>query len=232
MIDRTIPPFIEETAMIAVFDINETVLDVAALSPLFEELFGDETVRTEWFLMLEELWMTATLTDRYQPFGTLACSALRRAGLQRNVTIGEKHERRLMETLKTLPPHPDAAPALAELRKKGYRLTALTNGTLEAVEHQLDSAGLRDAFDAVLSVDTVACYKPGRAPYQHAADRWGVSTQELVMIAAHGWDLIGAASAGCKTGFVARPGKAIDPQLFQPDWQADTLDVLVHRIAP
>lgn len=217
--------------MIVVFDINETVLDVAALSPLFQELFDDETVRKEWFLMLEELWMTATLTDRYQPFGTLACSALRRAGLQRGVEIREDHERRLVETLKTLPPHPDAAPALAELRERGYRLTALTNGTLDALEHQLESAGLRDAFDAALSVDTVSCYKPGRAAYQHAADHWGVSTSELVMIAAHGWDLMGAASAGCKTAFITRPGKAIDPKLFQPDWQADSLDALARQIA-
>jgi 2-haloacid dehalogenase len=37
-----------------VFDVNETLLDVAALDPLFERLFGDSRARVEWFLTLEE----------------------------------------------------------------------------------------------------------------------------------------------------------------------------------
>lgn len=216
--------------MILVFDINETLLDTAALAPFFDEVFGDPAVRTEWFLTLEETWMTATLTGRYLPFGHLAKSALRQTGWRHGVEINEARQHRLIELLMTLPAHPDVAPALAALRAKGYRLTALTNGTSKAVQHQLSQEGLEAAFDVILSVDSVACYKPGQPAYQHAADHWQVSPRELVMIAAHGWDLIGAASAGCKTAFIARPGKVIDPQLFQPDWQADSLTALSQQL--
>ena len=32
-----------------------------------------------------------------------------------------------------------------------------------------------------------------------------------MMIAAHAWDISGAANAGCKTAFVERPGKVQNP---------------------
>ncbi|TDX28353.1 2-haloacid dehalogenase [Modicisalibacter xianhensis] len=213
-----------------VFDINETLLDTSALSPLFETIFGKAEVRGEWFLILEEAWMTATLAGRYLPFGLLAKSALRQTGLRHGVDIDNEHQRQLTDTLATLPAHPDATPALDELRAKGFRLTALTNGTLEAVQHQLVHTGLDTSFDAILSVDSIKTYKPSQAAYHYVADYWQVSTREIVMIAAHGWDLIGAASAGCRTGFIARPGKVIDPQLLQPDWQADSLTALSRQI--
>ncbi|MCK0716244.1 haloacid dehalogenase type II [Chromohalobacter sarecensis] len=216
--------------MILVFDVNETLLDTAALAPFFEEVFGEAAVRGEWFLTLEETWMTATLAGRYHPFGQLAKSALRQTGWRHGVEISEARQGQLIDMLTTLPAHPDVAPALAELRAKGYRLTALTNGTLKAVQHQLAHAELDAAFDVILSIDSIASYKPGQPAYQYVADHWQVSTRELVMIAAHGWDLIGAASAGCKTGFIARRGKVIDPQLFQPDWQDDSLTGLSRQL--
>ena len=32
-----------------IFDVNETMLDLAALDPLFAAWFGDPTARREWF---------------------------------------------------------------------------------------------------------------------------------------------------------------------------------------
>jgi len=39
-----------------VFDVNETLLDLSALDPRFERVFGDASVRREWFMqMLQRL---------------------------------------------------------------------------------------------------------------------------------------------------------------------------------
>ena len=35
-----------------VFDVNETLLDITTLEPLFERVFGDPTVLREWFAQL------------------------------------------------------------------------------------------------------------------------------------------------------------------------------------
>jgi len=76
---------------------------------------------------------------------------------------------------------------------------------------QLEFAGLSDFFDHILSVDEVKRYKPAREPYAMAAERLGIQTGDFMMIAAHAWDISGAANAGCKTAFVERPGKVQNP---------------------
>ena len=50
-----------------------------------------------------------------------------------------------------------------------------------------------------------------------AAERLGVAVDQVRLIAAHAWDVAGAARAGCATAFVARPGKILDPLVERPD---------------
>ncbi|WP_110670650.1 haloacid dehalogenase type II [Salinicola halophilus] len=214
-----------------VFDVNETLLDTAALNPLFSRLFGDEAFRPMWFLTLQEEWMTTTLIDRFEPFATLAKRALRQLGATQGVEVTSADEEELVERVLTMPAHAGAADTLAMLKRKGHTLTALTNSALDAAQGQLTRAGLIEHFDAVLSVESVSRYKPAPAPYRHAADHWSVTAEEMVMIAAHGWDLLGANAAGMKTAFIARPGKAMDPQLEGvPDWYDDDLERLMRRV--
>jgi 2-haloacid dehalogenase len=50
-----------------------------------------------------------------------------------------------------------------------------------------------------------------------AAERLGVAIGEVRLVAAHAWDVAGAARAGCATAFVARPGKVLDPLVERPE---------------
>lgn len=61
---------------VCVFDVNETLLDLGALDPRFEEAFGDASARKEWFNQLLTSWLTATVTGVYHNFGELGLSAL------------------------------------------------------------------------------------------------------------------------------------------------------------
>lgn len=214
-----------------VFDVNETLLDTGSLDPLFRQWFGSEALRSEWFLMLQEAWMTANLIGRFEPFSAFARSALRQLGAKHGVAISSDDERALVDAMLSMPAYADAAAALAQLRGAGHRLTALTNSALKAAHQQLGHAELDGYFDVIMSVESVARYKPSAEPYRHVADHWGVPTGELVMIAAHGWDLIGANAAGLRTGFIARPGKAMDPEIKGiPNWYDDDLVRLTTRI--
>ncbi len=194
-----------------VFDVNETLLDVSALDPLFERLFNDASTRQEWFLTLQENWLTATIIDNYLPFGDLAKSALVMVGKRRDIDVSEEDQSALIDGILSLPAHDDVPQALTLLRDNGYNLTALTNSTLAAARKQLEFAGLSDFFHHILSVDEVKRYKPAREPYAMAAERLGIQTGDFMMIAAHAWDISGAANAGCKTAFVERPGKVQNP---------------------
>ena len=206
-----------------VFDVNETLLDVAALDPLFERLFGDSNTRVEWFLTLQEGWMTTTIIDRFQPFAGLAQAALVMVGRRHGVDVSEAQCQELVDGMKRLPAHPDVRQALEQLRDAGFHLTALSNGSLQAVRQQLESAGLGNSFDAVLSVEEAQRYKPAPEPYRMTAERHGIALGQMMMVAAHAWDTTGAAAAGCRTAFIARPGKVLNPAGSQPDLHCEDL---------
>ena len=57
--------------------------------------------------------------------------------------------------MRSLPAHPDVAPALDRLRAGGFTLCALTNSPLDVVTAQLEGAGIADRFEAILSADQV-----------------------------------------------------------------------------
>jgi 2-haloacid dehalogenase len=200
-----------------VFDVNETLLDLAALDPVFERIFGDAAQRPVWFAQMLQLALTATITGEYRPFGAHAIAALEMLGARRGVEIGDAERAAVRDGMTSLPAHPDVRPALERLRDDGFRLATLTNSTLEVAEAQLSFAGIRELFEASLSADSVQRLKPAPEPYRHAADALGVPIGEMLLVAAHAWDVAGAMAAGARGAFVARPGMVQDPGGRQPD---------------
>jgi 2-haloacid dehalogenase len=202
---------------VQVFDVNETLLDLAAMDPHFERIFGDPRVRVAWFSQMISSALVATVTGVYSPFGAHAMAALEMTAEQAGVELGEGDREAVAAQLRQLPAHPEVDPALQRLGAAGLRLAALTNSTEEVARAQLEHAGLTDAFELVLSADTVRRLKPAPEPYRMAAERLGVGVGEVRLIAAHAWDVAGAARAGCATAFVARPGKVLDPLVERPE---------------
>jgi len=201
---------------VQVFDVNETLLDLAAMDPHFERIFGDAGVRVTWFNQMISSALVATVTGAYRQFGAHAMAALEMTADQAGVTLGEGDRQAVAAQLRRLPAHPEVADALRRLRGAGLRLAALTNSTEQVARAQLEHAGLIDAFELVLSADTVGRLKPAPEPYRMAAERLGVTVGQVRLIAAHAWDVAGAARAGCATAFVARPGKVLDPLAEPP----------------
>lgn len=216
-------------ASVVVFDVNETLLDMSALDGHFEHAFGHAAARHTWFEQLKENWHVALVTDRSTPFAELARAALQMTAGAQGIAMGREQETAVIDAMKALPPHPDSEPALRDLREAGLALAALSNGGLAAVRAQLDHAGLDAYFDAILSAEEVQCFKPARAPYAMAAERFGMSPAGIRLVAAHAWDIAGAAAAGCATGFVARPGKVPNPAAPAPDLAGNDLVELAHQ---
>ncbi len=200
---------------ICVFDVNETLLDLAALDPRFEKAFGDASARQQWFMQMLQSAFVATITDSYSTFGELGAAALQMTAERRNVELSDEDEQNILMGMRELPPHPEVADGLDRLRAAGFRLVALTNSTQEVAEAQLAFAGLTDKFERILSADTAKRLKPAPAPYRMTAKTLGVETRELRLVAAHAWDVAGALRAGCAAAFVAR--QPYDPLVERPD---------------
>jgi 2-haloacid dehalogenase len=211
------PP--EEVTMrrVQVFDVNETLLDLAALDPHFERIFGDPGVRAAWFNQMIQSALVATVTGVYRQFGNIGMAALEMTAERSGVELGDGDREAVAAQMRRLPAHPEVAGALRRLRDGGLRLAALTNSTEQVARAQLEHAGLIGSFDLVLSADTVQRLKPAPEPYRMAAERLGVAVGEVRLVAAHAWDVAGALGAGCAAAFVARPGKVLDPLAGRPE---------------
>jgi 2-haloacid dehalogenase len=201
---------------VQVFDVNETLLDLAAMDPHFQRIFGDPGVRVTWFSQMISSALVATVTGAYHQFGAHAMAALEMTAEQAGVTLADDDRQAIGDQMRRLPAHPEVAGALRRLRDAGLRLASLTNSTEEVARAQLEYAGLIDTFELVLSADTVGRLKPAPEPYRMAAERLGVAVDQVRLIAAHAWDVAGAARAGCATAFVARPGKVLNPLVERP----------------
>ncbi len=204
-------------ARVCVFDVNETLLDLGALDPHFERVFGEASARQAWFGQFLALWLTEMLTGEYTNFGTIGGGALEMVAKRQGVDLSDEDKQRILGDMQELPPHPEVEDALGRLRDAGIRLAALTNSTQQVADAQIDNSGLRDYFEQVLSADTVQRLKPAPEPYRMAAESLGVEVGQVRLVAAHAWDVVGAMRAGCAAAFVARPGMVLNPLAARPD---------------
>jgi len=200
---------------VCVFDVNETLLDLAALDPLFERVFGDASVRRLWFNQMLQSAFVATMTDAYVTFGESAAAALSMTEERSGVEVSEDDRQEILGGLRDLPPHPEVPDSLDRLREAGFRLATLTNSTQEVAEAQIENAGLADRFEQILSADTAKRLKPAPAPYRMAARALEIPERGMRLVAAHAWDVAGALRAGCAAAFVAR--QPFDPLVERPD---------------
>jgi 2-haloacid dehalogenase len=191
-------------ARVLVFDVNETLLDVAALREPFARAFGDAAPMGEWFARLLHGSLVATVTDTYDDFARIARRALDAVATRKGLDLHVAERDAILGTMLKLPAHPEVPDALSRLRSAGFPLATLTNSSPGMVRAQLEHAGIVDLFDHVLSVEEVRRYKPAPEPYQLAAERLGASPSEIRMVAAHDWDVWGAMQAGCAAAYVAR----------------------------
>jgi 2-haloacid dehalogenase len=212
------------------FDVNETLLDLRALDPVFEELFGDASLRAQWFAQMLQIAFVGAITDRYVDLAAAQGAALDMVAQRRDAKLTAGDTDRVAATMRALPPHPEVADALARLRAGGHQLAALSNSPQDVEEAQLEHAGLTDRFDAILSADTVRALKPRREPYELAARTFAVPTADVTLVAAHAWDVAGALAAGCRAAFVARPGMPRNPIDPEPDVVGADLGEITDRI--
>ena len=194
---------------VLVFDVNETLIDIDAMTPLFEQIFGDPGALRAWFGQLVLYSMTATLSGNYVDYFTLGQGLLRMLAEVHRVDITDEDLRRVKEGMLTMPAHPDVEDGLTKLRDNGFRLVTLTNSPPNPNgPTPLEHAGLGRFFERQFSVDTCRIYKPAQAVYRHVCQELTVAPSECMMVAAHVWDTIGAQSAGLSAALITRPGNA------------------------
>lgn len=208
-----------------VFDVNETLLDLAGLDQSFQQVFGDRAaeVKRLWFARLLHTSTVMTTIGTWQDFGLVGKVVLKDLGDRLDLPVTQDQVDTILGKMTQLQPHDDVVPGLSMLRDAGARLVALTNSGQSTAEAQIRNAGLTEFFASIMGVDAVLRFKPDRAVYDHAREQLEEDPADLVMVATHDWDCAGAMKAGWHAAFVVRPGQTYNPVLQPPTYRGDDM---------
>jgi 2-haloacid dehalogenase len=208
------------------FDVYGTLLDLDSLVPDCEAAYPGygRKICQIWRTKQLEYTQLLTLIGKYEDFwivtGRALMFACQSVGLECLASLQEK----LLDRYFALEPFADAHPTLESL--SGYTLAVLSNGSPKMLQVGLDHAGLLEFFAQVISTGEVQSYKPDPQVYQWALQKLGLRNEEVALVSANGWDLVGAKSTGLRAYWVNRNGQPWDDLGYAPDATLSSLTEL------
>ena len=216
---------------VIVFDVNETLSDMAPIADRFDDLGAPAHLASSWFAGLLRDGFALTVAGENPSFASLGADGLRTvlAGLSLNCPVEEAVDH-IMVGFADLAVHPDVADGVRSLAGLGIRLVTLSNGSGSIAERLLTDAGLADAFEAFLSVEQAGIWKPAAGAYTYALRVCGVEPAEAMLVAAHPWDTDGASRAGLGAVWINRSGARYPDYFRPPDLQAASLPHLAEQL--
>ena len=216
---------------VLVFDVNETLSDMSPMAGRFTDVGAPAHLARTWFAILLRDGFALTAADAAQPFAELGADALRTVlhgvDLDRDTDAAVEH---VMAGFADLAVHADVPDGIRALRTSGRRLVTLTNGSTQLSQRLLTHAGIRDQFEALLSVEAAGRWKPARAAYEYAARTCGTDPADMMLVAVHPWDVDGAARAGLATAWIDRSGTPYSHVFTPPSVRATGLTDLAEQL--
>jgi 2-haloacid dehalogenase len=204
---------------VIVFDVSETLSDMAAPGDRFVQAGVPSSFAKLWFATLLRDGFAQAAAGYKGVFADIGAHILRgllvEAGLGDGVDAAIEHVLAGMAELRV---HADVPAGVRALKGAGYGPVTLSNGAADVAESLLFRAGLRDEFGLLLSVEDAAAWKPARAAYDTAAAACGKSPEQMLLVAVHPWDIHGAAEAGLQTAWMNRSGSAYPDYFTAPDY--------------
>jgi 2-haloacid dehalogenase len=184
------------TPEVLVFDVNETLLDIDSLQPLFIRLFAEQRVLREWLSQLVLYSQAVSLAKLYATYGQLGVGSLRMIAETRNEPMEQSDAEELKSRMRDLPAHPEVPASLQRLGEAGFRLVTLTNSAPDPQGNPLERTGLNRYFERMFTVHEIRKFKPAPETYRSVADALGVELAAMCMVAAHTSDTLGAKAIG------------------------------------
>ncbi|MGY1652426.1 HAD family hydrolase [Geodermatophilus sp. SYSU D01119] len=213
---------------VVAFDVNETLLDLAPVAAALVEHGQPDGLLPTVFARTLHTGTAAAVAGLRVPFRAAFESALAQL-----TDLSERDRDRVADSFLGLSPHPDVEPALRRLAEAGVRVVTLSHGSPGVAEAGLERGGITPLVERTLTSETVQAWKPSREAYVWAAGVCGVEPARMALVAAHGWDVLGAERAGLTGAWFPRSERAWPPAFPAPSVVAADLagavDALLAR---
>ena len=215
---------------VLLFDVNETLLDITSLKKSVAAILQDPHAADLWFATMLQYSLVMTVSGQHAAFPDIGAAALQMLARDRAIALSDTQAKAALSSMRSLPPHPDVIPALERLHAGGWRMAVLTNSSQAGVKVQLEHVGLERFFERQLSVESVGKFKPHADVYLWAAQQMKVEPSDCMLVAAHGWDVVGAKWAGLQSAFIGRQGQQKFPLGPAPDLDVPDLATLASAL--
>lgn len=229
--DHPVSPDGPRRPAVLVFDVNETLSDMAPMAERFEDVGAPGHLAKAWFAGLLRDGFALTAVSASGSFARIAAQNLRTElhglSLSRGAEEAVEH---IMEGFRGLQVHRDVPEGIRALSDLGIRLVTLSNGSASIAEGLLERAGVRDLFERILSVEDAGVWKPAPDAYAYALRQCGVDAMDAMLVAVHPWDIDGAARAGLATAWVERSGGPYPEHFRAPDLAVASLTDLADQL--
>ena len=225
------------------FDLFGTVLDLAgSLVPRIDEFLAARASPIDGAAFWAQ-WRQRQRVEQYQDtilmlghsgYLTVGKYAFLYTLRANNIPFTPDEADEFMQVWQQLKPFDDAVKGLHRLKER-YRLVGLSNGEPWYLKHLVENR-IKFEFDAVISVEEAGAFKPHPGVYRKAARILEAEVGELMMVASHSFDIMGARACGYRAAYVNRYGLPMEETPYQPDViTADfeqLADYLIDGIAP
>jgi len=211
---------------VVAFDVNETLLDLAPVGAALVEHGQQEHLLPTVFARTLLTGFAGATVGTWFPFrAAFEASVAQLTGLPAGPCSA------VADAFMQLSPHPDVEPALRRLAEAGVRAVTLSHGAPGVAEAGLARGGVAALVERTLTSESIRAWKPNREAYLWAAGVCDVSPDRMALVAAHSWDVLGAARAGLTTGFTSgRSEQVFADVLGAPDVLGSSLVEVVDGL--
>ena len=206
------------------FDLFGTVLDLAgSLTPHIDRFLSNKNTAIDGISFWAQ-WRNRQRLEQYQDtilgmghsgYLTVCKYAFLYTLRANKIEFTYPEIEKFMEVWQELNPFDDAVAGLNRLKEK-YSLVGLSNGEPWYLEH-LANDRIKFEFNNIISVEAAGYFKPHPGVYRKAAQILGTEPSELMMVASHSFDIMGARACGYRAAYVDRYDLPVEETPHQPD---------------
>jgi 2-haloacid dehalogenase len=212
----------------ATFDCYGTLVDWnGGIRAELERLFGVEH-SARLLERYHELEPRIQATNAGASYREVLTIALERLAEEAGLTLPEGEASALARSLPLWPVFPDAPPALAEARGRGWHLAILSNTDRDLIDRSMVAIGI--AFQLVIVAGEIGSYKPARRHWQVFREHIGSTDAHVHVAQSLYHDIEPATALGIPSIWINRLDEPADPRpartLADLSGLADALDEL------
>ncbi len=221
------------------FDAYGTLFDVYSMGQLAEVLFPGhgQAMTLMWRDRQIEYTRLVTMSDPdpagskyYLPFWELTIRSLRYVCKRMGLNLTEQYEKQLMDQYAKLTSFDDSLKVLKTIKEKGLFTAILSNGSKEMLTSVVESNGLKQHLDKVVTIEDVRLFKTAPQAYGLLLKAFPVKKEEILFVSSNAWDALAAKWYGFDVFWVNRLDHPFEEIGEKPNYEGNSLSKVLEII--